>query len=294
MQTMRRVGLFVVALVVSVLVAPAPVHGAGKASVAALQIALRSKGLYGAAIDGVRGPRTAAALRRFQRRAGLHADGVVGPRTRRALGRLGRPRLGSRPLRHGLVGWDVAALQFELARHGFASGFDGIFGDVTQAKVREYQRFVGLGVDGIAGPATLRSMRGPATVPFRLAGNSVGIRAVHLAERYLGVPYVWGGDSPAGGFDCSGLVQYVYGLLGVPLLHGSRWQLRSGRPVARSRLDAGDLVFFEQTKRGPRHVGIYVGRGWLIEAPHTGDVVRFSQLDVRSRALGYVGAVRVS
>src|SRR5439155_19662335 len=89
-QTMRRAGLLV-ALVASALAAAAPVQGAGKASVAALQIALRAKGLYYARVDGVRGPRTAAALRRFQRRAGLRADGVVGPHTRRALGRLGRP-----------------------------------------------------------------------------------------------------------------------------------------------------------------------------------------------------------
>src|SRR5206468_4282797 len=173
---MRRVGLLV-ALVASMLAAAAPVQGAGKASVAALQIALRAKGLYRASIDGVRGPRTTAALRSLQRRAGLRADGVVGPRTRRALGRLGRPQLGSRPLRHGLVGWDVAALQFELGRHGFASGFDGIFGDETEAEVRQYQRYRRLVPDGVVGAATLRSMRGPVAVPFRLEGNDLGVRA---------------------------------------------------------------------------------------------------------------------
>jgi len=291
---MLRGGLVVAALVAASLAAAVPVQGAGRASVAALQVALLAKGLYHAPIDGVRGPRTTAALRGFQRRAGLRVDGIVGPRTRRALGRLGRHHLGSRPLRPGLVGWDVAALQFELARHGFGAGFDGVFGDVTEAELREYQRYEGLIVDGVAGPATLGSLRRAASVPFPLGGKSVGVRAVEVAEHYFGVPYVWAGDSPAGGFDCSGLVQYVYGQLGVPLLHGTRWQLQAGQPVARSRLNAGDLVFFEQTGRGPRHVGIYVGRGWLIEAPHTGDVVRLSRLNILSRVLGYVGATRPS
>src|SRR5262249_10242381 len=117
--TMLRGGLVVAALVAASLAAAVPVQGAGRASVAALQVALLAKGLYHAPIDGVRGPRTTAALRGFQRRAGLRVDGIVGPRTRRALGRLGRHHLGSRPLRPGLVGWDVAALQLELARHGF-------------------------------------------------------------------------------------------------------------------------------------------------------------------------------
>ena len=148
-------------MVVALASAP-PGRSAGEAHVAALQVALRAQGFYSSSIDGILGPRTRTAVRRFQRRAGLTVDGVVGPRTRRALGRLGRHKLGSRLLRHGRVGWDVAALQFALAWHGFPSGtFDGVFGARTDDAVRRFQHFAGLLEDGLAGRATIRALRGP-------------------------------------------------------------------------------------------------------------------------------------
>src|SRR4051812_20014443 len=104
---MRAVGLAMLAL----LVVP-PVAAARSADVAALQVALYARGLYAGDVDGVTGPATTGALRAFQRRARLTADGVAGPRTRHALGRHGRHLYGSRILRRGRVGWDVAALQF--------------------------------------------------------------------------------------------------------------------------------------------------------------------------------------
>lgn len=101
----------------------APAAGAaGRANVAALQVALRSAGAYAGAVDGIRGPGTVAGVRAVQRRAGLAADGVAGPATRRALGRAGRPSYGSRTMRRGHAGWDVATLQFKLGAHGFPSG----------------------------------------------------------------------------------------------------------------------------------------------------------------------------
>jgi peptidoglycan hydrolase-like protein with peptidoglycan-binding domain len=165
-----RVGVAAL-LAASALLLAQPALGAGAPHVAALQVALASQGVYGATIDGVLGPKTRAAVRRFQRRAGLSVDGVVGPRTRRALGRLGRHRLGSRVLRRGRVGWDVAALQFALAWHGFAGGaFDGVYGPRTAEAVEGFQRYAGLAVDGIAGRATLRTLAGPLpSSPLSLA-----------------------------------------------------------------------------------------------------------------------------
>jgi murein DD-endopeptidase MepM/ murein hydrolase activator NlpD len=146
---------------------PAPARAAQpRAEVAALQVALRVQ-----PVDGIPGPATAAAVRRFQARRGLSVDGIAGPATRRALGRRGRPALGSRPLRDGARGWDVAALQFLLAAHGFPSGaIDGGLGPRTAAALVRYQRAAGLIPDGVAGPATLAALRtAPPRSPLQFA-----------------------------------------------------------------------------------------------------------------------------
>ena len=130
----------------------------GNPEVAALQVGLRERGLYRGTVDGVLGPGTERAVRRFQHRAGLSADGVPGPRTRKALGRYGkRAPLGGRPLLVGMRGWDVAALQFALAWHGFPSGaIDGHFGPHTYEALRRFQVRAGITPDGIAGREYVR------------------------------------------------------------------------------------------------------------------------------------------
>jgi len=133
---------------------------AASANVAALQAALKSLNLYPGFVDGVRGPLTRRAVIRFQRRRGLLVDGIAGPQTRRSLGRRGAPPLGSRVMRLGHRGWDVAALQFLLQRRGYGAGAaDGMFGGLTQAAVLRAQRAAGVGADGLAGPATIRALR---------------------------------------------------------------------------------------------------------------------------------------
>jgi peptidoglycan DL-endopeptidase CwlO len=117
--------------------------------------------------------------------------------------------------------------------------------------------------------------------------SSVGGSVVSIAERYLGVPYVWGGASPSG-FDCSGLVMYVYAQVGVSLPHNAAAQYGYGSPVSMSQLQPGDLVFFY----GLGHVGIYIGGGQFIHAPHTGDVVKISSLG-GYYASNFVGARRI-
>jgi cell wall-associated NlpC family hydrolase len=120
------------------------------------------------------------------------------------------------------------------------------------------------------------------------APSSHGGGVVGIAMRYLGVPYVWGGASPSG-FDCSGLVAYVYAQVGVSLPHYTGAQYAVGVPVSRDQLEPGDLVFFN----GLGHVGIYIGGGQMIHAPHTGDVVKISNINSGWYAATYVGARRI-
>jgi hypothetical protein len=142
------------------LVAAASLAGASSArsatpSVAALQLALFQRGYYRGPLDGLAGPLTRRATKRFQRRHHLTPDGVAGPRTRRQLGRWARHELVDRLLRRGRRGWDVAELQFLLRRSGIFVAIDGDFGPVTQAAVVGTQKGTGLRADGIVGPQTI-------------------------------------------------------------------------------------------------------------------------------------------
>jgi cell wall-associated NlpC family hydrolase len=119
--------------------------------------------------------------------------------------------------------------------------------------------------------------------------NTLGGQAVALAYQFLGIPYVWGGATPSG-FDCSGLTMYVYAQLGIGLGHYTGSQYNAGPHVSMSQLAPGDLVFFYA---GHDHVGIYMGGGLFIHAPHTGDVVKISSLS-GYYAANFSGAVRVT
>jgi murein DD-endopeptidase MepM/ murein hydrolase activator NlpD len=158
------VGVVAAWLALAIAVFPASAHAGrmGSSSIAGLQVGLRAKGLYSGTVDGFVGPATRAAIRSLQRRAGIAVDGVPGPQTLGALGRRGRPRLGSRAIGADARGFDVCQLQFLLAWHGFPSGaIDGGFGSHTRAAVIRFQRWAGLGRDGIAGAATIGRLQTP-------------------------------------------------------------------------------------------------------------------------------------
>jgi murein DD-endopeptidase MepM/ murein hydrolase activator NlpD len=144
----------------------------GNPETAALQVGLRERGVYAGATDGILGAGTERALRRLQRQAGLPANGVPDPKTLALLGAYSRSApLGARVLRAGAKGWDVAALQFSLAWHGFPSGvLDGRFGPHTAVALRRFQAWAGLPPAGSAGPRTLALLRAPLPrSPLRLA-----------------------------------------------------------------------------------------------------------------------------
>jgi len=146
----------------------------------------------------------------------------------------------------------------------------------------------------LLGFSALPTNHGPAVLepfPTILQPSPKGQRAVQLALQFLGIPYVWGGASPAG-FDCSGLVMYVYAQLGISLTHYSGAQFHEGTPVPQDGLLPGDIVFFHPSSNGPQHEGLYIGDGQFVHAPHTGDVVKVSSLSDPAYAFSYTGAVR--
>lgn len=163
--------------------APA-VHAAGNPQIAGLQVALRAHGLYLAQIDGVAGPKTAAAVHAFQHKHGL-PYGVANARMRAALGPLGRPLFGTRTLKRGDFGWDVSVLQFLLTRRGVYSGaLDGYMGKETAASLKRYQRAMHLRADAVVGPRTLSAIvrRDGVPVSTRAATVSTTVHVVRVGD----------------------------------------------------------------------------------------------------------------
>lgn len=111
------------------------------------------------------------------------------------------------------------------------------------------------------------------------AASGAGAQVLTAGERYLGVPYKWGGTSASSGFDCSGFVQQVYADVGIRLPRVSIDQSKQGTPVASvDQARPGDLVFWNGNGSRPNHIGIYAGEGRMLVAPSTGDVVRYQEI----------------
>ncbi|GAA0965369.1 C40 family peptidase [Actinocorallia libanotica] len=139
-------------------------------------------------------------------------------------------------------------------------------------------------------------------------GVGAGATVVKAALRWLGTPYSWGGGGPIGptygiqhgadikGFDCSGLAQHAWSKVGINLHRVAADQYNDGPHIPRDKLQPGDLVFFASNPANPRtihHVGINIGNGRMVHAPHTGDVVKISKFtDVPYREREYAGATR--
>lgn len=139
---------------------------------------------------------------------------------------------------------------------------------------------IGGGASGILGAGGL-STTATDTVSAPSSGGPTADAVLSLAKKYIGVPYVWGGESPSG-FDCSGLVQYVFGKLGVKLPRVAEDQANVGTRVSAKDAQPGDLLFFGSPVH---HVGIYAGNNTMVVAPHTGANVRIEQVDPSSASV---------
>ena len=210
---------------------------------------------------------------------------IAASNTRLVAARADSRRLG-RAEQHFLhVAGSAALLSDQLAANKRAVLL-GVRRDAAESRVHRLQKLLD---SAHARLDSLRNGTSLAALPLGVPGVSTN-GVVSLAFQYLGVPYVWGGATPSG-FDCSGLVQYVYAQLGVSLPHNTvaQWHDRIAVSIPRDQLQPGDLVFFNRLD----HVGIYIGGGYIIDAPHTGTDVRIDSLDEGWYAANYDGAKRI-
>lgn len=196
-----------------------------------------------------------------------------------------RPASSSQPmLLMGSHGQAVEAVQRKVG-----ATVDGVFGPETRAAVMRFQRDHGLLVDGIVGPRTWAAFGGttssdssdggrttPASYDTSGSASSLGAKVIAAAAALEGAPYAYGAEGPDA-FDCSGLVQYVFGQLGYSLPRTTQDQYDAVQHVSRDDLRVGDLVFLADSSGYMYHVGIYAGDGSWWVARHTGTTVTKQQ-----------------
>lgn len=215
-------------------------------------------------------------------------------------------------------GDDVLTLQKKLYLVGYdITEFDGVYGNETERAVSAFQRDNKITVTGIVTNVTWRALRKAkekkgrslsdikvtatpvrtdkptSTAPFgrTFITGTQGNAIVSTAQTFMGVPYVFGGTTPKG-FDCSGLVQYVFKMNGVSIPRLADEQYKLGSAVNRTQLTAGDLVFFATDSSGVSHCGIYVGNGNFLHASSSKGV-RIDSLDNVYWKPRFVGARKV-
>lgn len=268
-----------------------------------LQQKLHDLGYYQGTPDGSYGPGTRSAVVSFQSANNLSADGITGMDTLGALQLLGSKvssennSSGGDPsaLKQGMSGDNVLKLQTKLCELGYCqSAPDGLFGTGTRSAVADFQSDNNLAVDGVAGERTLLALQSAspkATLANRgQALNRDAQAIVEFAKEYLGVKYVWAGQSSSG-FDCSGFTSFVFDYFNIDLPRMADAQFNTGSKV--SKLEPGDLVFFTTYEPGPSHVGIYIGDNKFIHASSGAGHVTITSLSESYYQSRYLGARRV-
>ncbi|MGG2971689.1 peptidoglycan-binding protein [Geobacillus stearothermophilus] len=245
-------------------------------------------------VTGYYGMITADAVRRFQKDNGLPATGSADDTTLARIAdaatrKTAPPAETSRPairLTIGSRGQEVERVQAKLKQLGYFTypTITGYYGTITADAVRRFQQDAKLPVTGVVDGDTYERLIGQAP-----AVRFDPIELVADAAELLGTPYVWGGETPEVGFDCSGFILYVFKKQGfvLPRTVAQIWNV--GKQVSLPAV--GDLVFFETYKKGPSHAGIYIGNGQFIHSgASTG--VTISQLSNPYWKARYLGAKR--
>lgn len=259
--------------------------------------------------DGHYGPLTTAAVTQFQRTHGITPTGNAGPKTMAALEAAVEPKNAitaasttTAPAGYlylGSKGPKIVQLQTQLNELGFSTGGeDGVYGPHTLAAVIAFQKTQGLPDHGFVGALTFAALK-KALTPVntnqvsRGGISSTAMAVIGLALKYRGWRYVWGGASPATGFDCSGYTQWIFGQFGVSLPRTSFAQWNAGPHVEFANLAPGDLVFFTTYGVFANHVGIYLGNGQFISAATPGQGVIVQNLDTAFWQSAFDGGVNV-
>lgn len=194
----------------------------------------------------------------------------------------------------GDQGTEVAEVQGQLAQRGYDVMTDGDFGPATVEAIKSFQEENGFKADGMIDSTTFRALVG-RDLPENLShgSNYISRRIVNTSMQYIGVPYVFGGNSPRYGLDCSAYVKLVYSQVGISLPRTADAQFEVGTPVATADLLPGDAVFFETYAPGASHVGIYIGDGNFIHASSSKGVT-ISSLGASYYSSHYLGARRMT
>ena len=174
------------------------------------------------------------------------------------------PGVEAKTAQEGEEGDKVLAVQLRLIDLGYnIPKVTGVFDERTTRAVKTYQKQARLSQTGTVDEITWHFL-----MDYGRGGNygrKDVFRLLSMATKFSGVPYVWGGETPAG-FDCSGFIQYVFRQIGINLPRTADVQYELGRKVTQAELQPGDLVFFETYEPGPSHDGIYFGDGMFIAA----------------------------
>ncbi|MCI1821127.1 MAG: NlpC/P60 family protein [Megasphaera sp.] len=199
----------------------------------------------------------------------------------------------------GDKGNDVMLIQQQLIKKGYRVKTNGIYTEDTARAVAKFQADRRIQISGKVGDWTFYQITGKRMKMInedqisyqRFSSDDMGNRLVSIANKYVGVPYVWGGNTPKG-FDCSGFTKYVFSNAGINLPRLADQQYMVGSPVSRSDLIPGDLVFFTTYCPGVSHSGIYVGNDKFISATSSGGI-RVDSMSNGYWSSRYVGAKRV-